>query len=142
MLNNINGLPRSDSHPNCIPLIQSSGYGKSRLVDELAKLVFTIPLNIRNPEEDEGESGMCVYSSCTVELIGVINKGGLIPQPMLTYGSISATRPSRKWMTQRIWLLCSLATCFLRSLLRSGAFSPRHNYYLRIILRDAGGIVY
>ncbi|KAN0088160.1 hypothetical protein V8E55_005217 [Tylopilus felleus] len=54
MLNNINGLPRSDSHPNCIPLIQSSGYGKSRLVDELAKLVFTIPLNIRNPEEDEG----------------------------------------------------------------------------------------
>ena len=60
MLHNINDLPRFSSHPNYIPLIQSSGYGKSRLVDEVAKLVFTIPLNIRNPKECEGESGMCV----------------------------------------------------------------------------------
>jgi hypothetical protein len=51
MLNNVDDLPRSQDYPNCIPLIQSSGYGKSRLMDELAKLVFTIPLNIRNPEE-------------------------------------------------------------------------------------------
>ena len=83
MLNNINALPRSHEHPNCIPLIQSSGYGKSRLVDELAKLVFTIPLNIRNPEEHKGESGMCVYLSCTVELIGLI----------IIRGGLSASRP-------------------------------------------------
>ena len=68
MLNNVNA--HSHKHPDCIPLIQSSGYGKSRLMDELAKLVFTIPLNIRNPEEHKGES-MCVYLSCMVELIAV-----------------------------------------------------------------------
>ncbi|KAN0074451.1 hypothetical protein V8E55_011863 [Tylopilus felleus] len=51
MLKSINARPRSSAHANCISLIQSSGYGKSRLMDEMAKLVFTIPLNIRNPEE-------------------------------------------------------------------------------------------
>ena len=77
MLNNVDDLPRSDNHPNCILLIQSFGYGKSRLMDELAKLVFTIPLNIRNPEEHQGES-MCVYLFCMVELIAlIIIRGGL-----------------------------------------------------------------
>ena len=47
-------------------------------MDEMAKLVFTIPLNIRNPEERNSESGMCVYLLCTVELIAVIIiRGGL-----------------------------------------------------------------
>ena len=69
MLNNVNALPRSNAYPNCSSLIQSSGYGKSRLMDELVKLVFTIPFNIRNPEERNSQSGMCVYLLCTVELL-------------------------------------------------------------------------
>ena len=60
MLDKANNLPRSREYPNCLPVIQSSGYGKSRMMDEMAKLVFTIPFNIRNPKEREGESGMCV----------------------------------------------------------------------------------
>ena len=37
-------------------IIQSSGTGKSRLVDELAKSVFTIPLNVRQSGDISGES--------------------------------------------------------------------------------------
>ncbi|THV06407.1 hypothetical protein K435DRAFT_773348 [Dendrothele bispora CBS 962.96] len=38
---------------NHVALIQSSGSGKSRMVDELAKLIPTIPINIRPQEETE-----------------------------------------------------------------------------------------
>ncbi|TDL21595.1 hypothetical protein BD410DRAFT_898919 [Rickenella mellea] len=37
----------SDSATNQIPVIQSSGMGKSRCVDEVAKSLFTIPFNLR-----------------------------------------------------------------------------------------------
>jgi hypothetical protein len=33
-------------------IIQSSGYGKSRMVDQVARQVFTLPFNLRDPEED------------------------------------------------------------------------------------------
>ncbi|KAF8800243.1 hypothetical protein BYT27DRAFT_7245758 [Phlegmacium glaucopus] len=33
------------------PIFQSSGMGKSRTVDELAKCIFTIPICLRNPDE-------------------------------------------------------------------------------------------
>ncbi|GJE94130.1 hypothetical protein PsYK624_102980 [Phanerochaete sordida] len=39
-------------YKNIIPIIQSSGAGKSRLVHEVANLVFTLPLNLRPPKED------------------------------------------------------------------------------------------
>ena len=32
---------------NYLPIVQSSGTGKSRMVDEMSKLVFTIPFNFR-----------------------------------------------------------------------------------------------
>lgn len=38
-------------YANIGSIIQSSGTGKSRLVDEVAKTVFTFPFNVRNPEE-------------------------------------------------------------------------------------------
>lgn len=41
-----------EPYTNSVPIIQSSGSGKSRTVDELAKIVFVIPLNIR--EEMQG----------------------------------------------------------------------------------------
>jgi hypothetical protein len=34
-------------YANFVPIIQSSGMGKSRLVDETAKLIFTIPFCFR-----------------------------------------------------------------------------------------------
>ncbi|KAF8813408.1 hypothetical protein BYT27DRAFT_7250940 [Phlegmacium glaucopus] len=33
------------------PIVQSSGMGKSRIVDELAKCIFTIPICLRHPDE-------------------------------------------------------------------------------------------
>ncbi|PCH38944.1 hypothetical protein WOLCODRAFT_141017 [Wolfiporia cocos MD-104 SS10] len=36
-----------DIYANCLPIIQSSGTGKSRMVEELANLIFTIPFCIR-----------------------------------------------------------------------------------------------
>ena len=35
-------------------IIQSSGMGKSRVVDEMAKRVFTLPFNLRDPEDHSG----------------------------------------------------------------------------------------
>ena len=37
-------------------IVQSSGSGKSRLVDEVAKSIFTIPFNIRARQDDASES--------------------------------------------------------------------------------------
>ena len=47
MLNNICALKKTKPYGNQISIIQNSGYGKSRMVHEQAKLVFTIPFNLR-----------------------------------------------------------------------------------------------
>ena len=39
--------------PYC-PIVQSSGMGKSRLIDEFSRHHFTIPINLRNQEKDAG----------------------------------------------------------------------------------------
>jgi hypothetical protein len=36
-------------------IVQSSGMGKSRLVDEAAKQIFTLPFNLRSPEDPSGK---------------------------------------------------------------------------------------
>ncbi|KAL4079270.1 hypothetical protein J3A83DRAFT_4368016 [Scleroderma citrinum] len=51
MLKNINSMKRHAEYDSSVAIIQSSGAGKSRMVDEQAKLVFTIPFNLRDPEE-------------------------------------------------------------------------------------------
>ncbi|KIL60714.1 hypothetical protein M378DRAFT_26410 [Amanita muscaria Koide BX008] len=38
-------------YKNILAIIQSSGYGKTRMLDEHAKLVFTFPFVVRNPSE-------------------------------------------------------------------------------------------
>ncbi|PCH41897.1 hypothetical protein WOLCODRAFT_137609 [Wolfiporia cocos MD-104 SS10] len=38
-----------DIYANNLPVVQSPGTGKSRMVDEMAKLIFTIPFSIRDP---------------------------------------------------------------------------------------------
>jgi hypothetical protein len=54
MLKNICSLSRKEYYGNQISIIQSSGYGKSRMVHEQSKLVFTIPFNIRPAPDDRG----------------------------------------------------------------------------------------
>jgi hypothetical protein len=41
------GLSSRKAYWNQVAIVQSSGTGKSRMVHELSKLVFTIPLNLR-----------------------------------------------------------------------------------------------
>jgi hypothetical protein len=51
MLEAINQMNRGPAYSTYMPIVQSSGMGKSRTTDELAKLVFTIPFNIRDGNE-------------------------------------------------------------------------------------------
>lgn len=41
-------------YSNSAAIIQSSGSGKSRMVDKLAELVFTVPFNVRQTAESNG----------------------------------------------------------------------------------------
>ena len=41
-------------YANFLPIVQSSGMGKSRTVDELARRVFTLPFNLRPPADKTG----------------------------------------------------------------------------------------
>ena len=49
-------MSRNKPHSNYVVIIQSSGTSKSRMVHEQAKLVFTIPFNLRDPAEKRGKS--------------------------------------------------------------------------------------
>ncbi|KAG9031676.1 hypothetical protein FRB95_002415 [Tulasnella sp. JGI-2019a] len=46
LLNNIDAMKRASNHANFASIIQSSEFGKSRMVDEQAKLVFTILIKL------------------------------------------------------------------------------------------------
>lgn len=48
---NICAMTRTSIYSTTVPIVQSSGTGKSRMVDELAKKVFTIPFCLRPDEE-------------------------------------------------------------------------------------------
>ncbi|KAH9926363.1 hypothetical protein B0H21DRAFT_764196 [Amylocystis lapponica] len=58
-------MKRDTPYTNTVSIIQSSGTGKSRMVDEQAKLVFTIPFNLRDMQESE--DGLAFpYPDCDV----------------------------------------------------------------------------
>jgi hypothetical protein len=52
-------IERRGPYSNAVSIIQSSGTGKSRMVDELSRSVFTIPFNIRSSDENRGISLRC-----------------------------------------------------------------------------------
>ncbi|KAH9481121.1 hypothetical protein JR316_0005641 [Psilocybe cubensis] len=53
LLTNIRKSIGDNPDENTSAIIQSSGFGKSRTVDEMAKLVATIPMNIRDTRDNE-----------------------------------------------------------------------------------------
>jgi hypothetical protein len=53
--------PDSNAYAKFLPLVQSSGTGKSRMVDEMAKEMFLIPLNVRRLE-DKGNSSAISFT--------------------------------------------------------------------------------
>ena len=54
-------MKREGPYSNVVSIVQSSGTGKSRMVDQLARSVFTIPLNIRSAKDNQGISLSCSY---------------------------------------------------------------------------------
>ena len=58
LLNNIRKMSKHwqpvQPYGKQVAIIQSSGTGKSRMVHELSKLIFTIPFNLRLGEENSG----------------------------------------------------------------------------------------
>jgi hypothetical protein len=50
-------------YANYLPIVQSSGTGKSRMVDELAGEVFTIPLNLREADTTGKQNGQVKATS-------------------------------------------------------------------------------
>ena len=55
-ITSMNGKRENVRFRSFTSIIQSSGMGKSRVVDEIAKLMFTIPLNLREEKDKTGES--------------------------------------------------------------------------------------
>ncbi|QRV85662.1 hypothetical protein RhiJN_13680 [Ceratobasidium sp. AG-Ba] len=53
-LDQMNSERRADDYANYVPIVQSSGTGKSRAVDELAQQVFTIPFRLFVRQGDTG----------------------------------------------------------------------------------------
>ncbi|KAJ3922362.1 hypothetical protein F5877DRAFT_75376 [Lentinula edodes] len=58
LLQNMDSSQSPGDYGNVAAIVQSSGYGKSRTVDEIAKQVFTIPMNVRNPIDTS-----CAYAA-------------------------------------------------------------------------------
>ena len=55
LFDNINAIPRTEKlYSNQITIVQGIGTGKSHLVHEQANLVFTIPFNLREKDDDRG----------------------------------------------------------------------------------------
>lgn len=46
---------------NTVMIVQSSGTGKSRMVDEAARLVFTLPFNLRSDKDFTGSALFRVF---------------------------------------------------------------------------------
>ncbi|KAG8708105.1 hypothetical protein FRC08_000107 [Ceratobasidium sp. 394] len=53
-MDQMNTKRRDANYANFLPIVQSSGMGKSRTVDELARRVFTLPFNLRPTAEHTG----------------------------------------------------------------------------------------
>ncbi|KAJ4465823.1 hypothetical protein C8J55DRAFT_493311 [Lentinula edodes] len=64
LLHNMDSSQSPESYGNVATIVQSSGFRKSRTVDEIAKQVFTIPMNVRNPS-DTSSGREEIYSAST-----------------------------------------------------------------------------
>ncbi|KAH7890628.1 hypothetical protein F5I97DRAFT_59418 [Phlebopus sp. FC_14] len=82
MLKNINSMDRKAHYANSAAIIQSSGSGKSRTVDALADLVFTIPFNLRHLEE-HGSAAYPPQDACVKDYLCDINSVKSIAEAQL-----------------------------------------------------------
>src|SRR5260370_38648064 len=69
-------MPRLGTYSSTGSIIQSSGYGKSRMVNEMANRVFTLPFNLRDPEVTKG-----VVKSRFISSLLIMPLVGAYPDP-------------------------------------------------------------
>ncbi|KAJ3814960.1 hypothetical protein F5876DRAFT_61931 [Lentinula aff. lateritia] len=74
LLQNMDSSQSTGDYGNVAAIVQSSGYGESRTVDEIAKQVFTIPMNVRNPID----TSFGAYPPPDLELHEFLAKSGLL----------------------------------------------------------------
>jgi hypothetical protein len=63
MLDNLRDMGRKRAeyaYMNQVSIVQSSGYGKSRMMDQMATVVFTIPFNLRSDKDTSREESLLV----------------------------------------------------------------------------------
>lgn len=70
MLDNLRAMSRKRAefisrpefaYMNQVSIVQSSGYGKSRMMDQMATMVFTIPFNLRSDKDtSREEKSLCI----------------------------------------------------------------------------------
>ncbi|KAF8601771.1 hypothetical protein BDV93DRAFT_524526 [Ceratobasidium sp. AG-I] len=70
VLRNMNQARGELQYANFVPLVQSSGTGKSRAVDEVARRLFTLPFNLRPVEDNTG------YPNADRGILACLNPAG------------------------------------------------------------------
>jgi hypothetical protein len=75
LANLMDRLRKNPEHPTMKPynhsiaIIQSSGMGKSRLVDSIATMKFCFPFNIRGPSEQQFGSVLVVFLAIEILIL-------------------------------------------------------------------------
>jgi hypothetical protein len=77
-----------------LPVVQSTGAGKSRLVDEMAKTVFTFPLYLRQHGEAGQPSRVCHLSRSSLPFAQVSLEGTVQSDCCFARNGRSFTRPA------------------------------------------------
>jgi hypothetical protein len=76
LLNNMSNMSKHwqpvQPYAKQVAIIQSSGTGKSRMVHELSKLIFTIPFNLRHADESMGIYDVCILSFTSHLILPII----------------------------------------------------------------------
>ena len=74
-------MHRDGAYANTVVIIQSYGTGKSRMVHEQANLVFTIPFNLCQPVENNGEVDLLSILRLSLILSIHLDPGLAFPPP-------------------------------------------------------------
>ncbi|EGO24856.1 hypothetical protein SERLADRAFT_415801 [Serpula lacrymans var. lacrymans S7.9] len=91
LFDNINAMNRRSTYSGFALIVQSSGTGKSRMVHEQAKLVFTLPFNLRNVFTVLKSFGK-IYQLAAEQLSSLLNGGRMKRQELAEcwYDSLQA----------------------------------------------------
>jgi len=76
----------TSGHANCSVIVNSSGTGKSRVVDELSKRVITVPMCLRGDGSEGSPLPFPFDSSCRDHVYPHIRQDSLLPTAIFASG--------------------------------------------------------